>query len=288
MNKDCLEHHIELCLIQQEELLEQNQQKINNLEKLELTTIQQMAVTYCFKKSKISSKNTYLNVLVKFIELGYTEEHLKKTLNFISNNVQAIIHIHINKLIDFFLKELQNDGKTYYRNQFETGTSSGALSKTHRIDWEKNLFNGIYNDSTNEEKVKYGVINLLAHKEGVKTAYAYGNSYMILKKEVNDRLSFVSGDSSMKQLHIATFKHPCIVMNMLDNILLDTLIKVSNGLIPPSTQKYNYIELQVHGPVNIQRDVESFVINRAFSRDHVMINKLNQLRDITNVPFEFM
>jgi hypothetical protein len=47
---------------------------------------------------------------------------------------QIIIHVHLDRLIDFFLKD------THYRNQFETKRSCGLLSETSRIEWENRLY----------------------------------------------------------------------------------------------------------------------------------------------------
>lgn len=100
-----------------------------------LTPIQQMALDKSEKKAKISSKNTYLNVLGRFISLDYSEDHLKTTLNYIKNDVKPVIHIMIETLIQYFI----DDG--FYRNQFET-LYKGLPGCSSRLAWEKNLFRG--------------------------------------------------------------------------------------------------------------------------------------------------
>jgi hypothetical protein len=77
----------------------------------------------------------------RFVRLGFTEKHLHSTLRYIRNDVPLIIHVNLDRVyvvvsvlpvpvgpaslyrsLDGFLKD------THYRNQFETGTSGGALS----------------------------------------------------------------------------------------------------------------------------------------------------------------
>lgn len=52
------------------------------------------------------------------------------------------MHIHITKHMEFFVKD------THYRNQFETGKSSGSLSRPSRISWESRMFCKRYDKAT--------------------------------------------------------------------------------------------------------------------------------------------
>lgn len=247
-----------------------------------LTPIQRMALDQSEKKAKISSKNTYLNVLGRFISLDYSEDHLKTTLNYIRNDVKPVIHIMIENLIQYFI----DDG--FYRNQFETNTSRGALSCPSRLSWEKNLFRGVYDISTGSEKVKYGALNLLNYKNGVLSAYCYGDSYMILKDEVKNRITFVSGDSASMQLHLGTFKNPGILLNVIGDKLLRQLIEISNGLKETSDLTYDYVEMQVHGMIDIKKDVQMIVVNDRHQNNKDLIQKLNYLKERDKVEWMFM
>ncbi|MNW57353.1 hypothetical protein D3C74_351510 [compost metagenome] len=58
-----------------------------------------------------------------------------------------------------------------YKSQFETLLSNGSVSAYpggQRDLWEERIFAGAYQleDSTNEERPKYGALNLLLHPEG--------------------------------------------------------------------------------------------------------------------------
>lgn len=77
--------------------------------------------------------------------------------------------------MEFFIKD------THYRNQFETGKSSGSLSRQSRIEWENRMFDKRYSSATDHERVKYGVINFTNDPKGVNCALGYGQSYFLLK-----------------------------------------------------------------------------------------------------------
>ena len=120
--------------------------------------------------------------------MGYTKGQLKLTLDYIRDEAPIIIHFHVDKCLQFFLKD------THYRNQFETGTSSGTLNRQTRTQWENSLFENAYNDAKDAERCKYGVMNVVNDPNGITAAYSYGNSYMILQ-HVRLRSSFANQDT---------------------------------------------------------------------------------------------
>lgn len=267
--EDVFIEHSNKCLAEQivhlKQLTPETQQNI-----VPLTETQKKAIDYSVKKSKIFSKNTHLNVVERFVHLGFDEIILKKTVKYLES-LNIVIHLDISRDIKLILK----DG--YYKNQFETGTSHGALSRVARLDWEANLFKGIYNQSTDSEKVKYGAVNLLSQKSGVLGAYGYGNSYLLLKQSVKERATFVIGDSATKQIHIITFKHPTVILNLIDDRLLNQVIFKANnlpGIIP--NMSYSYIEAQIHGPLNIFTDVEMIMLNPVYRKNTDILSLLDK------------
>ena len=49
--------------------------------------------------------------------------------------------MHVNTHMQFFVND------THYRSQFETGKSSGSLSRTSRINWEDRMFDKKHHDA---------------------------------------------------------------------------------------------------------------------------------------------
>ena len=84
----------------------------------------------------------------------------------------------------------------YYRSQFETGTSCGALDDKNqiRIGWETELFGGAYDEAKPFERCKYGALGVMNDYRGITSAYQYGDSYLVLK-DVRLRATFAATDS---------------------------------------------------------------------------------------------
>ena len=53
-----------------------------------------------------------------------------RTLLWVKMNAPIIIHVHLDRVLDFLLKD------THYRNLFETHTGSGSTDKSARASWE--------------------------------------------------------------------------------------------------------------------------------------------------------
>ena len=96
---------------------------------------------------------------------------------------------------------------THYRNQFETGKSSGSLCRDSRISWEDRMFGKKYNKASDTERVKYGTINFTNDPKGVNACVTYGPSYLLLKSDVRKRCTFTDMDSSSPNSLIGTFKY---------------------------------------------------------------------------------
>jgi hypothetical protein len=240
-----------------------------------LTEIQKKAIIYVIKKSKAFSKNTKDTVKLKFIEKGWDVNIIPDIVNHIAG-CDAIIHFRINNLYTYFKTD------TKYRNLFETHTSAGSVYKSARSEWEDNLFSDIYKESIAEEKVKYGCINLYSKQYGCCSAKQYGESYMILKNNVKKRCSFVCGDSSLQQLHIANFDNFYqLLLYLNDSTILNLMKLVKNEKFDEDA--YPYVEVQIHGDVLWNRDIEKLMIDK----NSIVANRNDIIDSIKNIPYEF-
>jgi hypothetical protein len=80
-----------------------------------------------------------------------------------------------------------------YRNQFETGLSSGSMSAFpggERDWWENTLFGGAYHAQgvTGSERPKYGALELVRYADG--PIPRFGSCYFVLQQKVTTRTSF--------------------------------------------------------------------------------------------------
>lgn len=275
INNQLYDNHIINCLKEQQNL-------INKFTNNTLTPLQDKALQFAFKKSKVYSKNTKLNALYRFKIKGLNEKDYVKTIDFLQNNVQIIIHVNLENNLQHYIND------DYYRNLFEVNKSGGSNDKIIRTSWENKLFNNIYENSEPFEKVKYGAINLTNSPLGVDQCYSYGNSFFVLKNKLKDRCTFVLGDSSKMEWHLGTFKYCEILLALMPDQLLDKLIKIVNY-----EEKYlyygyyEYIEIQIHGPLSLNQDIEMLVVNSKYKNNHNITNMLEQFSAKHNIPYYY-
>ena len=262
--KQCLENQIKL---------------LYEYQKDTLTIKQQKALEFSLKKSRIFSKNIHENLMLKFIERGLNGKDLENVVNYVKS-VPVIIHVNLDKTLKYFVNDI------YYKNLFETRTTGGSNWLDGRIDWENQLFNNIYHDAENSERVKYGTLNITNNTAGVNCCKGYGDSYLILKEHVKDRITFIYGDSSKKDLHICTFKHFNSILLFIEDKLLNEIIEIANNKKNNSTILYGmYIEAQIHGQVNFNKDIELLMVNKKHNTDSNIKNLLDEFSENHEVPY---
>lgn len=262
---------------------EQKDNEINKVIQLsKLTPSQEKAVATFKKKSKIISKGMKLLTLARFEELGYSEKDFENSIKFIKYESQIVIHVNLEKTLNFLLKD------THYRNQFETKTSSGALSTFARMDWERNLFGKVYDSVSGFERVKYGALNMTNDSCGVKCAYLYGDSYFVMKKEVKERTSFTYGDSAAKEMHMCSFDDCIQMLYYIDEYLLKNLIKLATDKINKVEPHMGiYIEIQIHGPVELNDDIALLVVNDRHKNTPIM-ESVHKFCEKNKIQFKFI
>ncbi len=244
--------------------------------------------------------------------LGYTVAQLDKALEYIKTSAPTTINFSPDKalrqqtsaygaaatmkyevkvdreksrLIDAFAV----DG--HYKNQFETGITSGSSSAYpggSRDGWEKNIFEGGYHkhDLIPAERPKYGALN--AGQYANSTASHYGSCYFELKAEARSRITFTAGNSSGKQAKdVGTAQHFQHVLLAVDEPQFRQIMDVANGKAAggPSTS-WQYIEAQVHGPVEFHTDLDTVVINTSFKGTEYE-KKLREFADANDLAIKW-
>lgn len=283
-----IENHVENCLEQQNLINLQTQNMtpftpltpLTPLTPIELSDVQKKAFKFCLKKSKIHSKSTFGNVLIRFIELGYTEEDLNLVVDYIKNDVNVTINCREETLINHII------GDNLYRNGFEVHKIYCALTGA-REQWEKNLFNSIYDNCQPKERVKYGALNLFNNPNGLTQCTGYGKFFFVLKKHVKDRISFVNGDSSGMMFHICTFKwNSAILIHMNDALLKNLIDHVKGKKECHKAYNQNYVEAQIHGDLRLDTDIEKLVVN--INKSNINFPIIKNFCDKNNIILEFL
>lgn len=80
-----------------------------------------------------------------------------------------------------------------------TLTLASSRNLTRRKKWERNLFGKAYDNVEDQQRPKYGYLNLLGHREGDFFCKHYGSSYIVLKPYMRGSVTITSGDSSLSK-----------------------------------------------------------------------------------------
>ena len=191
-----------------------------------------------------------------------------------------------------------------YRSQFETGLSSGSLTafpEGPRDAWERKLFGDAYHgaDASIGDRPKYGALELIRYPDGPWPRF--GSCYFVLQRDVSRRTSFTfSGSEQADALErLGTVDSmECVLAPLLaevargegakvpwppfvapilgvKNLTVAGLLKhLSHELALPRADPSRGtagrvldtgIEAQIHGPIDMERDVERLVVDPAFA-----------------------
>jgi hypothetical protein len=190
-----------------------------------------------------------------------------------------------------------------YRNQFETGLSSGSVSGFPggaRDVWEKNLFDGAYHagEVTSSERPKYGALELVRFPDG--PIPRFGSCYFVLRQSVAERttFTFMGSEDTRAAERLGTIGRMDGVMAALlaeieaggiasppwppyraptlgiAGLTIPRLLRILHDLeqvrADPAVGKAGrvldtVVEAQVHGPIDLYRDVELLVADPSFA-----------------------
>lgn len=137
-----------------------------------------------------------------------------------------------------------------YRSQFETGTSNGGLSAHpggDRWSWESRIFGGAYDDAPAAQRPKYGALDF--RRRGTGGSPRFGSAHLRLREDTLRRTTFCYPDSVLEPTHFAVAAR----MSLIERAEADDQDRLDD-----------YIEAQIHGPLQLGRDVEALVLDPCF------------------------
>jgi len=244
-----------------------------------------------------------------------------RALECVRGHARIVLHFHPDRLgsnSTTVAEALLEDG--VYRNQFETGLSSGSVSAFpggERDAWENNLFGGAYHADgvKNPERPKYGALELVRYPDG--PIPRFGSCYFVLRQSVAERTSFtfMGSEDSRATERVGTIGRMHGVMAALlaevqaggmatppwppyraptlgvAQLTIPRLLHVLHELVRPRKDPASgkagrvldtQIEAQVHGPINLHRDVELLVADPSFAASDTgaVLRELAQRHDI--------
>src|SRR5215471_2269274 len=234
---------------------------------------------------------------------GLAVDTCHEAMELVRQHARIVAHFHPDRfggkpanVVDCLLAE------GVYRNQFETGLSSGsptAYPGGERDAWERTLFGGAYHNEgvAASERPKYGSLELVRFPDG--PAPRFGSCYFLLRG-VGPRTSITfmgsehphatSRVGTLAELHtvmaallaeienggIATpdwppFRAPTLGVADITVSRFHDLLKILRERRPnaslgePGRVLDTGVEAQIHGPVILDRDVETLVADPTFA-----------------------
>jgi len=263
----------------------------------DLTKRQIQALTYTHDTAKADSvkKRGELRKKINSLcpKLKIDDKKLDLMVDYVKNIACLNINVNLSKvpksdgkkILDLFTE----DKEGHYRNLFEVLHGGGCTSLAPRASWEDRMYNKAYGDFRKNppgERPKYGNLNIFERSVGHASCAGYGKSYFVLKDQMRCRTTLTPADSSGTSN-----------VGMLDNcnhILLDALgragsaktfcevwaeaamashSKKDHKISDISSAYYCYIELQFHGNVSFDKDIESLIIHPDESLSDKQIDK---------------
>ncbi len=225
-------------------------------------------------------------------------------LTAIGDHARVVVHFHPDRpgaTPRTTIEGILEDG--VYRNQFETGRSSGGLlpfAGSPRDSWERALFGGAYQHHAvlPSERPKYGALELVRWSDG--PIPRFGSCYFVLRPRVSARTSFTFAGSEdprapqrlgtidnldpvmaalFDEIEAGGFASPewspyraptlgvphLTVARLLDLLSALAEPRPTPGQLPLGRLLDTQIEAQVHGPVTLSEDVELLVADPAFA-----------------------
>lgn len=152
------------------------------------------------------------------------------------------------------LSAMAKDG--VLKSQFQTGTSNGGLTAFHggdRWKWEQRVFEGVYDQSSDHLRPKYGALQFIESVAG--GAPRFGSSYFRLNPHVLERTTFCYPDSFYEPENFATAEQ------------VSALIALAEGDIPDELDRY--VEAHIHGEIRIDRDVDALVLDPIYQGTNI-------------------
>ncbi len=143
------------------------------------------------------------------------------------------------------------------------------------------MFGESYRGVTASHRVKYGCLKKNSRGDPVASR-TYGDSYLVLKDEVKQRCTFAISDSGGSSgRNLATFEH---CGHLLSTFKASTVKALTEGDEQLSDPTDTYKEVQIHGLIRLDRDVETLVMHGCHKSSAFMVSLAEQFQAKFGVP----
>src|SRR5262245_35055240 len=269
-----------------------------------LTSAQRAAWRRVRETVRSRQPNARARVASILSSFGCPEAMFDAATESVRRHARVVVHFHPDRIgvkPITVAEALLEDGQ--YRSRVETGLSSGGLTAIpggERDAWEETLFGGTYHgpDSSMVDRPKYGALELVRFPDGPWPRF--GSCYLVLREEVPWRTSFTFSGSEQPDAaeRLGTIDMmECVLAPLLAEVasgagarvpwppFVAPTLGVENLTVPGLLERVSRelalprpnpsrgaagrvldtgIEAQVHGPIDMARDVGRLVADPAF------------------------
>lgn len=268
-----------------------------------LSVSQSAALRHVEATAEAAEASALLSIAGIFERAGYRMEIYHDAIESIRRHARIALHFHPDRLAQNAVSVAESLlAEGVYRNQFETGLSSGsptAFPGGERDLWERALFGGAYHAEgvSASERPKYGSLELVRFPDG--PAPRFGSCYFVLT-DVGARTSitFMGSEHPQASDRVGTVAKPhgalAALLSEIESggvaapewppfrtptlgipgITVSRFCDLARSLVDPRPNPSlgkpgrlldTGVEAQVHGPIVLNRDVELLVADPAFA-----------------------
>ncbi|MDF2720636.1 MAG: hypothetical protein K0Q59_311 [Paenibacillus sp.] len=256
-------------------------------------TKSQMSAIEHMRQCAISRKTEAQKSLQEVLQMSDISWSLfEQAISKLRSHARVALHFHPDRPVDGGTKSVAEAllEQGLYKSQFETRISNGSTSAFPggaRDLWERKLFGGAYHleGATDSERPKYGALDVRLHPDGPSPRF--GACYFLLDPEVSRRCTYTYGGSQddppekgtyeeFDDIAAALFKDaffrecaigekeltPQALMHHLLHRLEQPVGDLSRR--QPGRNLNHYIEVQVHGDIDLCDDAAMLVADPSF------------------------
>jgi Protein of unknown function (DUF3626) len=272
--------------------------------RLRLTSAQLAALRHVDGLTAACVDSARSRIAQTLVRAGVMAHVYANAMQTVQQHARVVVHFHPDRFSTrrgvTVIEGLLADG--IYRNQFDTGLSSGSTSAFAggaRDSWERTLFGGAYHAEgvQDSERPKYGTLELVRFADG--PIPRFGSCYFVLKQQVSWRttFTFMGSEDPLAPSRVGTIDQmDCVMAPLLEEIerggftappwppfvaptlgleaatvqgffaVIDQLAESRDN---PSTAQPGrvldtQIEAQIHGVIELSQHVELLVADPAF------------------------
>jgi hypothetical protein len=228
------------------------------------TTCQKEAMIIATKKSKIHQKQLKYQIIQKLNENNIDDDNIETFLEDFYKYINDIVLIVCHGT--FTLKHLLDD--PYVKNCFDLNNKDSGYF-TYRRNKENKLFNNKYIDD--KFRPKYASLNISNNKSGNPCCFGYGKNVIFFNNNIKKISSFVYGNSEAHMFYLCTFDFPNALLFHLDK----EITQLKDIIYGKTHNLSKYIEVQIHGNININDCVDKIIIDKTNPNNINYIKEFN-------------